>query len=64
LNSWKVELLDNQRLVTQLAGLERSAVRGGKDRIDHAPNAHDDVINAVAAARSGGYNTDLPSWVG
>ena len=48
LNSCRVELIDHQRLVAQLTGLERHTARGGRDSIDHAPGAHDDVSNAVA----------------
>jgi hypothetical protein len=29
---------------------ERRTARGGRDSIDHAPSAHDDVINAAADA--------------
>jgi hypothetical protein len=50
LNSGRVELLDNTRLVAQLCGLERRTARGGKDSIDHAPGAHDDLANSVAGA--------------
>lgn len=50
LNSGAVELLDDPRLVHQLASLERRTARGGKDSIDHAPAGHDDVANAVAGA--------------
>jgi hypothetical protein len=50
LNSRKVQLLDDRRLISQLHGLERRTARGGKDSIDHAPGAHDDVANAVAGA--------------
>jgi hypothetical protein len=50
LNSERVELLDIPRIVTQLCGLERRTSRGGRDSIDHAPNAHDDIANAVAGA--------------
>jgi hypothetical protein len=50
LNSAKVDLLDNQRLINQLCGLERRTIRGGRDSVDHAPLAHDDLINAVAGA--------------
>jgi hypothetical protein len=50
LNSRRVDLLDDKRLVSQLLGLERRTARGGRDSIDHAPGAHDDVINAVAGA--------------
>jgi hypothetical protein len=50
LNSKRVQLLDNKRLITQLHGLERRTARGGKDSIDHGPGRHDDVANAVAGA--------------
>jgi hypothetical protein len=50
LNSGRVELLDNSKLISQLSSLERRTARGGRDSIDHAPNGHDDVINAVAGA--------------
>jgi hypothetical protein len=50
LNSGKVQLLDNKRLVQQLHGLERRTARGGKDSIDHAPNGKDDVANCVCGA--------------
>jgi len=68
INSRRIELLDHPRLITQLAGLERRTARGGRDSIDHAPNAHDDVANAVAGvagllAQPSGYPDDL-SWVG
>jgi hypothetical protein len=46
----EVDLLDSPRLVSQLTSLERRTARGGKDSIDHAPGAHDDVANAVAGA--------------
>ena len=50
LNSKRVRLLDQRRLISQLLSLERSNRDGGK--IDH-PNsagAHDDVANAAAGA--------------
>ncbi len=50
LMSGQVELLDNQRLVNQLVGLERRTARSGKDSVDHGPGAHDDVANAAAGA--------------
>jgi hypothetical protein len=50
LNSGRVELLDDRRLLAQLAGLERRTGRGGRDSIDHAPGAHDDLANAAAGA--------------
>ena len=50
LNSGKLELLDIARLTNQLCGLERRTARSGRDSIDHAPGAHDDIANAVAGA--------------
>jgi hypothetical protein len=48
LNSGRVDLLDNPRMVAQFVGLERRTSRAGRDTVDHAPGAHDDVSNAVA----------------
>jgi hypothetical protein len=48
--SAKVDLLDNQRLVGQLCGLERRTGRGGRDSVDHRAGAHDDLANAVCGA--------------
>jgi hypothetical protein len=50
LNAHRAQLLDHPRLIAQLCGLERRTARGGKDSIDHAPMAHDDVANAAAGA--------------
>ncbi len=52
INSRRVQLLDHPRLISQLANLERRTARSGKDSIDHAPGAHDDIANAVAGAVS------------
>ena len=46
----RVELLDNKKLIAQIIGLERRTARGGRDSIDHAPGAHDDIANAVCGA--------------
>ncbi len=48
LNAARIELLDIPKLAAQLVGLERRTARGGRDSIDHAPRAHDDVANALA----------------
>jgi hypothetical protein len=45
-----VELLDNRRLVGQLANLERRTRTGGKDLVDHPVGMHDDVANGAAGA--------------
>lgn len=47
-NSGRVELPPDQRLINQLASLERRTSRSGRDSIDHAPGGHDDRANAVA----------------
>lgn len=49
LNSSKVELLENKRLISQLCSLERRTGRKG-DSIDHLPNTSDDVANSCCAA--------------
>ena len=46
LNSGRVALVDHPKLVNQVVGLERRSGRG-KDIIDHAPGAHDDVCNSA-----------------
>lgn len=48
LNAGTIELLDSDRLVKQLCGLERKTARGGRESIDHGPGGRDDLINAVA----------------
>jgi hypothetical protein len=50
INSGRVQLLGNKRLITQLTLLERRTARGGRDSIDHPPGAHDDLANAAAGA--------------
>jgi hypothetical protein len=66
LNSRRIELLDHTKCINQLCGLERRTARGGRDSVDHAPNAHDDLINAVAGLASivgaGGFDATL-NWV-
>jgi len=66
LNSGKLNLLDDARLLAQLVGLERRVSRAGRDSIDHAPGGHDDVANAVAgvvgAISSGAGVFDFEFW--
>jgi hypothetical protein len=50
LNSGKVELPDDKRLLSQLVGLERRTARSGRDSIDHELGSHDDCINSAAGA--------------
>lgn len=48
LNTQRVDLVDFPGLVSQIASLERRVAWGGRESIDHAPGAHDDVANVVA----------------
>ena len=64
-SSRKVDLLEDARLFAQIVGLERRTARGGKDSIDHAPGAHDDLANSVAgvvaalASSAHGYDRSI-----
>jgi hypothetical protein len=57
----RARLLDNERLLHQLVGLERRTARGGRDRVDHAPGAADDLANAACGALVLA-TTELTSW--
>ena len=64
----RVRLIDNGRLVSQFAQLERRTFSTGKDRVDHGRSGHDDLCNAAAgamvlASRRGGYNNNYAKWV-
>src|SRR4029077_19381262 len=65
LNSGRVVLPRNERLMRQLCRLERTAAsRTGRHTIDHPSGQHDAIANAVAgaavlAAAGAGYNLDL-----
>jgi len=50
LTAGQVELLDHDRLVTQLCALERKTRSGGRDLVDHPRGGADDVANAAAGA--------------
>jgi hypothetical protein len=68
INSNRIRLLDNPKLINQLCGLERRVLRGGRDSIDHGPGAHDDVANCVAGVAAinnayPGYIRDWSRWV-
>ncbi len=56
INSGRIELLDHPKLISQIIGLECRTARSGRDSIDHAPGAHDDLANAVAGALLGAQN--------
>jgi hypothetical protein len=49
-NAGACDLLDNDRMVNQLASLERRSTRGSRDVVGHPPGGHDDVAAAVAGA--------------
>lgn len=67
INSRQVELLDDAKLIAQLCSLERRTARGGRDSIDHAPAAHDDLVNAVAGViallATPAYDNNYSNWV-
>jgi hypothetical protein len=46
--SGEIQLLDDETMVTQIAGLERRTRSGGRDIVDHPQGAHDDLANVVA----------------
>lgn len=50
INSGKARLLDEPDLLRELRGLERKRATTGRDRVDHAQGAHDDVANSAAGA--------------
>ena len=66
LNSGRMVLPRNDRLLGQIVGLERRTSAVGRDAISHPDSGHDDVANAVAGAAAlskfGGYDTSL-RWV-
>src|SRR4029079_16859708 len=43
-------LLDDEKLIRQITGLERRTTRLGRDIVDHAPREHDDLANAALGA--------------
>jgi hypothetical protein len=49
LNSGRIELVDNPRLIAQICNLERRTARSGKDSVDHPAGSahHDDLANSV-----------------
>src|SRR5262249_32947797 len=50
INSGRIDLWDHGKAVNQLASLEQRNTRGLKPVIDHPPNQHDDLANAIAGA--------------
>jgi hypothetical protein len=68
INSGRLTLPRNERLIHQLASLERTTAFGsGRERIDHPRDMHDDLANAVCGAALqagsfGGYDSSF-KWV-
>jgi hypothetical protein len=67
INSRRIDLLDNVKLINQLCALERRTARGGRDSIDHPAGAHDDIANAVAGVAFSiinkyGYDHSDAAW--
>ena len=62
INSGRIRLLDNAKLINQLCGLERRVARGGRDSIDHGPGSHDDIANSVAGLAS--ITNKYPGYLG
>jgi len=45
-----IQLVDDETLIRQFAGLQRKQMAGGRQLIDHPSGGHDDLSNAVAGA--------------
>jgi hypothetical protein len=50
--SGRARLLDNAKLISEFAGLERRTFSTGRDRIDHPQHCYDDLSNSAAIAMS------------
>jgi hypothetical protein len=46
----RVRLLDNEKLITQFTGLQRTTMPSGRDKVDHGKTGADDCCNACAGA--------------
>jgi hypothetical protein len=59
LNSGRLEMPDNARLVAQICNLERRTARGGRDSVDHPAGSahHDDLANSALGLASLCFNT-------
>jgi hypothetical protein len=52
INSQRIELPPDEKLIGQLINLERRTGRSGKDSIDHGPGQNDDRSNVIAGLAS------------
>ena len=71
LNTRAIVLPRHERLIAQIIGLERRVGSSGRDTINHAPGAHDDIVNAVAGAVKmvhqkppPMFGPGAPNWIG
>ena len=64
LNSGRIELVDNRRLIAQICNLERRTARGGRDSVDHPAGSahHDDLANAALGLVSLCFNVASVGW--
>jgi hypothetical protein len=64
--SGRARILDNRRLIGQIAQLERRAMPGGKDKIDHPRGMKDDASNSamgvLVQVSAGGSAEILTQW--
>ena len=56
--SGRARILDDRRLVSQFASLERKTTSMGRDKIDHGVGGHDDLANSAAGALVSVSTTD------
>ena len=62
LNSRRIVLPRNDRLLNQIVSLERRVARGGHESIDHPVSQHDDLANACAGAALQAFSYGGFSW--
>ena len=60
----KVELPDNETLITQISSLQRHTRSGGHDSVDHPSGGHDDLSNVIAGVVVGATRGTLPIGFG
>jgi hypothetical protein len=62
LNSRRIVLPRNDRLLNQIVSLERRVARSGHESIDHPTGQHDDAANACAGAAMAAFSYGGFSW--
>jgi hypothetical protein len=60
----RARLLDNKKLVSQFANLERRTSSSGRDRIDHPSGGFDDLCNAACGALGLATGPSEPGFLG